>query len=252
MISAVIITFQEEKNIARCLDSLAGVADEIVVVDSFSTDATVEICRKKNARVIQNRFENYIQQKNFANSQAKFDLILSLDADEALSPELRESILKIKNQENFTAGKMNRLTNYCGKWIRHCGWYPDQKTRIFDRRRVSWGGTLPHETLIFENDNDEKNAQFLPGDLFHFSYYSEKEHLERARKYARMAAEFQFQNGKSASWLRVIFSPAFKFFRNYVLKLGFLDGRAGLKICQISALETFWKYRTLQKMRSSP
>lgn len=251
-ISAVIITFNEERNIARCLDSLDGVADEIVVVDSFSNDRTLEICRSKNVRIVQNRFENYIPQKNFALRQAKFEQVLSLDADEALSPKLRQSILNVKNLDEPAADfSMNRLTNFCGQWIRHSGWYPDRKVRLFDRRRAEWGGTNPHDKVVFFEKKDEKAVQRLEGDLLHFSYYTEAEHLERARKYARIAAEDLFQKGKTAPAWRLVVNPLLKFFRNYFLKMGFLDGRAGLRICAVSALETFWKYRRLRDLRSS-
>ncbi|MFI5135444.1 MAG: glycosyltransferase family 2 protein, partial [Chitinophagales bacterium] len=147
MISAVIITFNEEKKIARCIDSLNGVADELVVVDSFSTDATVEICKAKSVRFIQHAFEGYIQQKNFAVTQATNDFILSLDADECLSEELRLSILAVKNDLKFDGYIMNRRTNFCGQWIHHSGWYPDRKLRLWNRNKGAWGGTDPHDKV---------------------------------------------------------------------------------------------------------
>ncbi|MEK6565704.1 MAG: glycosyltransferase family 2 protein, partial [Bacteroidota bacterium] len=131
-LSVVIITHNEEQNIARCLESIRGVADEIVVVDSFSTDKTRAICQKHGARFIRHKFEGHIEQKNFAMRQAKSPYILSLDADEALSPELRQSILDVKNNWASDGYRINRLTNYCGAWIRHCGWYPDTKLRLLD------------------------------------------------------------------------------------------------------------------------
>jgi len=139
-ISAVIITFNEEKNIGRCLDSLQKVADEIVVVDSCSNDKTCEICEKYGVRFIQNRFKGHIEQKNFAMQQAEYDWVLSLDADEVLSLELTDSILKVKKDWVIDGYAFNRLTNYCGTWIRHCGWYPDTKLRLWDKRRGRWGG----------------------------------------------------------------------------------------------------------------
>lgn len=238
-ISAVIITFNEERNIARCLDALVGLADEVVVVDSFSTDRTEAICREKGARFLQRAFDGYAAQKNFALDQAAHDHVLSLDADEMPSDALRQSILAAKRDWQHDGYAMNRLTNYCGQWIRHCGWYPDRKLRLFDRRRARWGGPNPHERLEMSPDS---TSGFLPGDLLHFSYYTSAEHLQRARKYAELAARNLRAGGRRVWWWQVAFSPAFKFLRNYVLKMGFLDGRAGFRICRVAALETFWKY----------
>ena len=142
-LSAVIITFNEERNIGRCIDSLQGIADDIVVVDSFSSDKTKEICLSKNVRFVEHAFDGHIEQKNWAITQAKHPHILSLDADEALDEVLKKSILEVK--QNFTqdAYQMNRITNYCGQWIKHCGWYPDTKLRLWDSSKgywtVSWG-----------------------------------------------------------------------------------------------------------------
>lgn len=244
-LSAVIITFNEERNIGRCLDSLVGVADEIVVVDSFSTDRTEEICRTKGVRFVQHPFNGHIEQKNYALTQAGFDHVLSLDADEALSDALRQSILAAKTDWGADGYAMNRLTNYCGQWIHHSGWYPDRKLRLFDRRLARWGGQNPHDKI--EMSSGARQAR-LKGDLLHYSYYSVEEHYARARKYADIAARAMHARGRRARWWNLILSPAFKWFRNYVLKTGFLDGRAGWTICRISAQETKWKYRTLREL----
>ena len=248
-LSAVIITFNEARNIGRCLDSLRGVADEVVVVDSFSTDQTEAICRTYGARFLQHAFEGHIEQKNYALEQARFPFVLSLDADEALSETLRASILAVKREGLGSAYAMNRLTNYCGQWIHHSGWYPDRKLRLFDRRLGRWGGQNPHDRV--EMDSAGKPL-FLTGDLLHYSYYSVEEHLERARKYAGIAARAMQQRGKRGAWWRVWLSPVFKFIRNYVLRLGILDGRAGWTICRITALETYWKYRQLLQLQQKP
>ena len=160
-LSAVIITFNEERNIRRCIESVLEVVDEIVVVDSFSTDKTKTICQEYNVRFIEHPFEGYIEQKNWAKSQATHNCILSLDADEALDGRLKESILKIKSDWKY-AYKMNRLTNYCGKWIHHSGWYPDTKLRLFDRREGDWGGINPHDKFIVKNSEKVKH---LEGDI---------------------------------------------------------------------------------------
>ncbi|MCE7925608.1 MAG: glycosyltransferase family 2 protein [Haliscomenobacteraceae bacterium CHB4] len=246
-LSAVIITFNEERNIGRCLDSLAGVADELVVLDSFSTDKTAEICIAKGARFMQHAFEGHIEQKNRALEEAQYPYVLSLDADEALSEQLRVSILSAKENWRYGGYVMNRLTNYCGQWIRHSGWYPDRKLRLFDRRLGRWGGTNPHDRVELQPG---VTTAFLDGDLLHYSYYTVNEHIERACKYAGIAACAMHAQGKRGTWLQVIFSPAFKFFRNYILKRGFLDGRAGWTICKIAAWETYLKYRFLLRLRS--
>ncbi len=245
-LSAIIITYNEEKNIGRCLDSLVGVVDEVVVVDSFSTDQTAAICRQHaGLRFLQNPFTGHIEQKNYALQQAAFPYVLALDADEALSIELKKSILQVKanwQQDGYT---MNRLTNYCGQWIYHSGWYPDQKLRLWRVENGRWGGTNPHDKV--EMSASSRTAH-LVGDLLHYSYYTVEEHFERAEKYAVIAAQAMYQQGKRASWLNVFFSPVLKFLRNYVLKGGFRDGKLGYTICRLSALETYWKYRILHSM----
>lgn len=246
-LSAVIITFNEQRNIGRCLDSLAGVVDEVVVVDSFSTDDTEEICRAKGARFVQHVFEGHIEQKNWALAQAQYPHVLSLDADEALSETLRKSVLAAKADGRHDGYSMNRLTNYCGQWIYHSGWYPDRKLRLFDRRKAGWGGTNPHDRVEMQAGS---TVSHLSGDLLHYSYYSVGEHLERARRYAEIAARAMRAQDRRATWLHLLFSPSIKFVRNYLLKKGFLDGRAGWTICRIAALETFWKYRNLLRLRS--
>src|ERR1035437_7666308 len=139
-ISVVIITFNEEKNIERCILSVQDLADDIVVVDSFSTDRTEEICKSHGVRFIQNHFNGHIEQKNFAISKAHFPYILSLDADEQLSEELKKSIQQVKNNWDADGYYFNRLTNYCGQWIRHSSWYPASKLRLWDSRKGKWGG----------------------------------------------------------------------------------------------------------------
>jgi glycosyltransferase involved in cell wall biosynthesis len=247
MISATIITYNEERNIQRCLDSLLGIADEIVVIDSFSTDKTQEICLKYGVKFIQNAFAGHIEQKNFAIAQTEFDWILSLDADESLSDTLRQSLLDVKKQAEFSAYTMNRLTNYAGKWIYHCGWYPDRKLRLFDKKTAKWGGTNPHDKIELSPTN--LPIFHLKGDLLHYSYYTVEEHYEKSKKYAQIAANALFLKGRKSSLFLIVFSPIFKFIRDFFFKLGFLDGSIGFKICYISALVNFWKYKTLHNLR---
>ena len=149
-ISAVIITQNEERNIGRCIDSIVSVADEIVVIDSYSTDRTCDIALEKGARVVKHPFKSHIDQKNYAITQASYDVVLSLDADEYLSEELTKSILGVKESWPFEAYRMNRLSNYGGKWIRHGNWYPDQKIRLWNKRKGLWGGENPHDKVVLK------------------------------------------------------------------------------------------------------
>lgn len=244
-VSAVIITFNEARNIGRCLASLQGIADEIVVVDSFSTDETAAICKQHGVRFIQHPFEGHIEQKNWAVSQAKYPHILSLDADEALDQKLKENILNVKKNWTHDGYEMNRLTNYCGKWIHHCGWYPDTKLRLWDSRKGKWAGTNPHDK--YEMTADSKITH-LEGDILHYSYYTLEDHYKQVKYFTTILAKAQYEKGKKAPLLTMYFSPIVKFLRDYCFKLGFLDGKAGFTICRISAYATFVKYRKLRNL----
>jgi len=245
-LSAVVVTFNEERNIGRCLESLRAVADEIVVVDSFSTDNTEAICKQHNAKFIQRKWEGYSATKNFANNAASHDWILSIDADEALSEELRKSIVEVKLQDKPPACSFNRLTNYCGKWIRHAGWYPDVKVRIFDRRTASWQGSI-HEELRFTTRPFP--ITHLEGDLLHYSYYTVDEHLKQTEKFTTLAAQSLFESGKRSNVFKLYTSPAAKFVQSYFLRLGVLDGYYGYKVSSISAYSNFLKYRKLMQLQ---
>ncbi len=244
-LSVVIITFNEEKNIRRCIESVLEVADDIVVVDSFSTDQTEAICLSLGARFITHPFEGHIEQKNWAASQALFPHILSLDADEALDEQLKTSILAIKQHWQYDGYYMNRLTNYCGKWIKHCGWYPDKKLRLWDSRKGAWGGVNPHDK--YEMFAGDKTTHFIKGDILHYSYYTIEEHYKQVNYFTDILAKSQFKIGKKAPFYKLYFSPIFGFIRNYFIRLGILDGLAGLTICRISAYATFLKYQKLKK-----
>lgn len=246
-LSAVIITKNEAKNIGRCLDSLKDVANDIVVVDSGSTDRTEEICKEKGARFHYHEWEGYKEQKNFANSLAQHPLILSIDADEALSEDLRVSILNIKQAPEADGYVMNRMTNYCGKWIRYSGWYPDRKLRLFNRDKFEWGGEKIHEVVI-AREEDNKVVR-LKGDLHHYSYYSISEHIAQANHFTDLTAELAVEKGKKAGIIKILFSPVIKFIRDYIFKLGFLDGYYGYVVCRISAQATFMKYSKIRQIR---
>ena len=221
-ISVVIITHNEERNILRCLNSVQDVADEIIVVDSGSTDNTEKICTDFGVKFVHQDWLGYSEQKNFANSLASNDWILSIDADEELSDELKHSILRYKNKHISPdlVFSMNRLTNYCGHWIRHCGWYPDRKIRIWNRKVGKWQGEI-HETIEFSTEIKEK---VLKGDLLHYSFDSSYEYEIQQFKFAKMRGEHYFQKGKKHASFYMIVSPFFSFIQHYFFQLGFLDG----------------------------
>ena len=244
-ISAVIITYNEERNIGRCLESVKDIADDIVVVDSFSTDNTEKICREHDVRFIQHAFEGHIEQKNWAIAQARYPHILSLDADELLSDRLKRSIREVKENWEFDGYYFNRLTNYCGKWIRHSSWYPSRKLRLWDSRKGRWGGMNPHDHFILEKGASRK---LLKGDLLHYSYYSIYQHIEQINRFSDIAAKSFFEVGRKASWFNIIFNPLWRMFRDYIIKFGFMDGFFGLVISMNSAHETFLKYSKLRKL----
>lgn len=246
-ISAVIITKNEERNLGRCLESLSGVVEEILVIDSFSTDKTQEIATEAGARLLTREWMGYSATKNWANDQAQHPYILSLDADEALSPELRDSILDIKDGLNGCY-RFNRLTQYCGQWIRHSGWYPDAKVRLFPKGKARWVGEYVHETL----QTDDGLAQVhLPGDLLHYSYYQISEHIARANKYSDLAAQQISQSGKKGLIFKCLINPYFRFWKHYLLKGGFLDGYYGFVISMVASFEVFLKYAKAISLRRS-
>ena len=243
-LSIVIITHNEEKNIRACLDAVQGLSDDIVIVDSFSTDKTPEICRSyPQVNFISHNWEGYSAQKNYANSLAKHDYILSLDADEVISDELRKSIEAIEKFE--AVYEFSRLTNYCGSWVHHCGWYPDAKIRIFPREGSFWEGEFVHETLVVPANLPVIR---LKGDLLHYSYHTLEDHYRQIERYSTLHAEKMKAEGKKASFIKQFISPPFKFFRIYFLELGFLDGKAGFDIARISAKAVRLKYQKLKML----
>lgn len=244
-ITAAIISFNEERNIERCITSLLDCVDEILVVDSFSTDKTEEICQKYNVRFIQNPFQGHIEQKNVALELATHDWVLSLDADEALTPALRESILNTKNETDFGGYKLNRLTNYCGKWVHYCGWYPDTKIRLVNKQHAKWQGVNPHDRL--DVLNNAKIGQ-LKGDLLHYSYYTKEDHFKQIHYFGNIAANELIKKGKTASLLKIAVKTSAQFFKSFVLKRGFLDGKTGFLISIRSAYATYIKYSLVRKL----
>ncbi|NND95421.1 MAG: glycosyltransferase family 2 protein [Flavobacteriales bacterium] len=245
-LSAVVITFNEEKNIDRCLTSLKGVVDEIIVVDSYSSDSTESICKEHDVNFIQNPFKGHIEQKNFAMKKANYDYVLSLDADEALDDRLRDAILAEKQELSFDSYSFNRLTNYCGKWIRHCGWYPDTKTRLWNKHKGRWGGVNPHDKVTMDRGSSSKH---LKGDLLHYSFYTVQQHLDQIEYFTDISSKAAHDNGKRSNYLKLLVKPMFKFLRDYILKLGILDGYYGFIICKNSTYAKYLKYKKLMTLQ---
>lgn len=249
-ISVIIITLNEEKNIGRCLDSVQRVADEIVVLDSFSSDNTLDIARSKGAIIHQHPFTGYIEQKNKALTYAVNDYVLCLDADEALDEKLENSILQLKGNATLAiAYTMNRGTYYCGKFIKHGSWYPDRKLRLFNRRAAKWGGDNPHDKVILHQPGTIKH---LSGDLLHYSYNSISEHIAQNNKFSTISADTLFAQGKRTNLLKIIFNPWWAFIRSYFIYIGFLDGFYGFVVAVNIAHLAFLKHCKLyQKQKSS-
>jgi len=244
-LSVAIITYNEEKNIERCLLSVKDIADEIIVVDSLSDDNTVAICNKYNATVISQKFLGHIEQKNLALSKTTYPYVLSLDADEALSEELKDSINKVKRNWEYDSYFFNRRTNYCGKWISHSGWYPDAKIRLWKKDTGMWGGVNPHDTVVMEKNASKKH---LNGDLLHYSFYTIEEHIEQINKFSSIKAREMFKKGKHFSFFKMFSSTVAKFFKHYIIKLGFLDGVDGFIISVNSAHSTFLSHVKLRQL----
>ena len=246
-ISACVISYNEEDKIEDCLKSLSKVADEIIVVDSFSADKTIEIASKYTDKIYKQKFLGHVEQKNLAVSKANNDWIISLDCDERLTQELCESILAVK--ENLTAAdayRMARRTFYVYRWLNYC-WYPDTKIRLFNRQTAKWGGINPHDRVEVKGNN----VDTLRGDILHFSFNSISEHLRTIDNFTEIGAREIIKCGKPVDMLSPWFRGFWTFFKLYVIKLGFLDGYAGLVVSVLSGFHVFIKYNKVLFIRWS-
>lgn len=246
-ISAVIITYNEERNIARCIDSVRPVAEEIVVLDCFSTDKTKEICEKKGAKFYQREFLGFAKQKNQAVALATSDYVLSLDADEYLSSELTQSILAVKNDWTVDGYVFNRLSSFEGTWIKTCGWYPDQKLRLWDRRKGTWQGDGVHERVDLIAGG---RSRVIKGDLFHRAYDNISQFLQKNQSYSTIHAQVN-RYKTSSSAFKILYKTVFAFFKAYILKGGVLDGYKGLVVSGSTAHWVFYKYAKLLEANRS-
>ncbi len=242
-VSATIIALDEEAKIARAIRSVAF-CDEVLLIDSGSTDRTVEIAEELGARVIRRAWPGYAAQKNFAASAAANDWILSIDGDEEVGADLAASIQRLGDGESACAGySFPRMAHYCGRWIRHSGWYPDRKVRLYRRDRAKWMGDYVHESVTTSGPVEE-----LDGDLLHHTCDTLIEHRERVDRYTDLAAEEIRALGRSAPLWRVLLTPPFTFFKAYALQLGFLDGAQGLAIAWMASRYGYLKYSKARKL----
>jgi glycosyltransferase involved in cell wall biosynthesis len=245
-LSVIIITFNEEANIGRCIRSVRKVADEVVVLDSYSTDNTVMIARELGATVHFERFRGYIGQKNLATQLASHNYILSLDADEALDDDLIASILQAKKKFSARVFSMNRSTNFCGRFIRHGLWYPDKKTRLFDRRIARWAGYNPHDKIIH---SAEFTVEHLRGDILHYSFSSIEDLVAQNNKLSSIAATSLYSTGRRSTWYKMVVHPLWAFLNGYIFKGGFRDGFDGFTIAANNAHQVFMKYSKLYRIQ---
>ena len=251
-ISAFIIALNEEENLARCLLSLQGWTDEIVLVDARSADATRDVAEKFGARVFVRDWPGFVAQKNFALEQCAHNWVFSIDADEEVSPELRAELEALRPQleerrarENIVAYLIPRLVRYEGRWIRHGDWYPDYVPRLFYKPDARFAGGAVHERVEYSGASAK-----LRYPLFHYTYRDAADHRARIEKYVALWAQSQLENGRRAGAFSPCVRAAVRFVRAYVLKRGFLDGVLGWRIACLSAREVFLKYRTLRRLQS--
>ncbi len=247
-VSAVIITYNEALFIDKCLASIEGIADEIIVVDSFSTDGTEEICAKYDVQFVKHAFEGYRDQKNYALKLAKYNNILSLDADEALSDKLRQSILTVKENWKYDGYLFNRRNNYCGKWIRYSEWYPDRQLRLFYSDHGRWGELNLHEKFLMSNGS---KIGKLKGDLLHWPFTSLQDHQDKMKKYSHIGAVEFHKAGIKANLFTPYIHFIWGFLRSYIIKGGFLDGRNGFLICSLYAKSAFNKYKKIRHFQNN-
>ncbi|MEW6457409.1 MAG: glycosyltransferase family 2 protein [Acidobacteriota bacterium] len=243
-ISVCIITHNEENRLPETLKSIEKIADEIIVVDSFSKDKTIEIAKSSGARIFLKEWADYSNQKNFAISKASFPWILSIDADERISEELRNEILTLKKTEPEEDGFFIKRKNYyLGKWIKHSGWYPDRKLRLFRKEKANWEGEYVHESLILRG-----KAGKLKNNILHYSYRNISDHVKRINSYSSLSAQKMFEERKKSNIILALFSIPLTFIRFYLLRGGIFDGIQGLIISILSSVYIFLKYVKLWEM----
>ncbi len=246
MISAVIITFNEEKNIERCISSLKHVVDEIVVMDSFSTDSTEAICQRLGVQFYQQTFKGYGQQKNDAHAKASYDYILSVDADEVLDEELQKSIVNLKQGEMNGVYEIKRWSLFCNRLIQHGSWTPEYKIRLFNKNDAHWNLREVHEELEITQGTAKHR---INGKLLHYTSDTIHHRIETINKYSTLGAKVYFENGKRSNMLKMLVKPCFSFYSGFIFKGGFMDGYDGLLLATLHSYEVFLKYSKLYQLQ---
>jgi glycosyltransferase involved in cell wall biosynthesis len=242
-ISVIVITYNEAKNIARLLRSVDGIADEIIIIDSFSTDETEQYCQQFNAQFIKRSFTDFADQRNASMEFASMDYLMFLDADEEVGEELSRQLLFMKQQGmDKDAYYFNRFNNFCGKWIRHGMWYPEKILRIIKKGKGKWQGKI-HETL---QPAEGATVQKIKGDLLHYSYTNLESLVSKLNKYTSLQVLEMAEKKKPAPLFKLIINPFWAFINGYFLRLGFLDGWEGFVIHQSIAYQTMIKYAKLR------
>lgn len=248
-LSGVIITLNAARHLEQVLAALFQAADEVVIVDCGSADDTQAIALRHGARFFHHPWQGYAAQKNYANALARGAYILSLDADEVPDARLLQALIREKAKGFSGVYRLNRLPYWCGRPVKHSGWHPDLKVRLFPRNKARWTGGPVHEVLWYE---PSLPVHTMPGFLEHYTYASLSEHKERTLRYARLAGSSLSGLAAHRLWAGILFKPPIKFFRHWVLKKGFLDGKAGWHIARISALGVWWRYREALRLKYSP
>jgi len=242
-ISVIIITYNEEKNIQRCLESVKW-ADEIVVVDGFSDDRTEEICRRYTDRVYQVEWNGFGKQKNICAEKSSHKWILNIDSDEAVSPELAKEIQNLLNNEpEFPLYKIPRKNYFGSRWVRYGGWYPDLIARLYDKTQIAFSENLVHESLIPDN-----RYGLLKSPFDHYSYRDMTDYVTRQNRYSTLSAEQNSNIGKEATWIDIVLKPPLAFFKTYIIKQGFREGFLGFFLAISASYYTFLKYAKTRKI----
>ncbi|TGN18486.1 glycosyltransferase family 2 protein [Leptospira idonii] len=247
-LSVAIITFNEEKNIQACIDSVKNICDEIIVLDSFSTDKTKEIATKETlVRFYEGPFHGHVEQKNKAIGYCSNEWILSLDADERADDVLQKSILEFleSETEEVDGFQIARLTFHLGRWIYHSGWYPQRRYRLFRKEKAVWVGENPHDFIELK---DPKKGKILKGDILHYSFADFSHQITTINQFSSIVANTRYAKGHSFSLLKSILKPIGKFIEIYLMKRGFLDGVPGLYIALASSFSTFLKYAKIYEL----
>lgn len=247
-LSVVIITKNEAHIIGNTLQSLQGITDDFIIVDSGSTDNTIEICNNFGAKIIRTTWDGYGPNKNKGIDAAKYNWILNLDADEAIDGQLKAAILQLELKDENTVYNFKFKNYFCNKWIRYGEWSGDTHIRLFNRNKIRWNNAAVHEGLTITNDTKKV---MLPGNILHYTTQNIDEYISKTIAYAKLNATKYHVQGRQASFFKLRISPGLTFFQHYILQLGFLDGWEGYLIAKTTAWYTFLKYSFLKELNNS-